>query len=89
LRYESSLVGFLKPRPKLTFGWVQGCYSYLDSATPTLFSFLWHQNGFPTQGDSHHNLVGNLTDVVFDRAALSSAFDKSSRRGPNGAFIRR
>jgi hypothetical protein len=33
LRYESSLVGFLKPRPKLTFGWVQGCHSYLDSAT--------------------------------------------------------
>jgi hypothetical protein len=53
----------------------------------TLFSFLWHQNGFPTPGDSHHNLVGNLTNVVFDRAALSSAFDKSSRRGLNGAFI--
>ena len=35
LRYESSFVGFLKPRPKLTFGWVQGCHSYLDSATPT------------------------------------------------------
>ncbi|MDB9422725.1 hypothetical protein [Microcystis aeruginosa] len=35
LRYESSCVGFLKPRPKLTFGWVQGCHSYLDSATPT------------------------------------------------------
>jgi hypothetical protein len=34
LRYESSFVGFLKPRPKLTFGWVQGCHSYLDSATP-------------------------------------------------------
>jgi succinoglycan biosynthesis protein ExoV len=34
LRYESSCVGFLKPRPKLTFGWVQGCHSYLDSATP-------------------------------------------------------
>jgi hypothetical protein len=33
LRYESSFVGFLKPRPKLTFGWVQGCHSYLDSAT--------------------------------------------------------
>jgi hypothetical protein len=27
-------VGFLKPRPKLTFGWVQDCHSYLDSATP-------------------------------------------------------
>ncbi|QGZ91739.1 hypothetical protein GQR42_21655 [Microcystis aeruginosa FD4] len=26
-------MGFLKPRPKLTFGWVQGCHSYLDSAT--------------------------------------------------------
>ncbi|GCA85674.1 hypothetical protein MiTa_03041 [Microcystis aeruginosa NIES-4264] len=36
LRYEFSFVGFLKPRPKLTFGWVQGCYSYLDSATPLL-----------------------------------------------------
>ena len=36
LRYESSFVGFLKPRPKLTFGWVQGCYSYLDSATPQI-----------------------------------------------------
>ena len=35
LRYESSFVGFLKPRPKLTFGWVQGCHSYLDSATPS------------------------------------------------------
>ncbi|NCR66895.1 MAG: hypothetical protein GPJ34_10085 [Microcystis aeruginosa LL11-07] len=35
LRYESSFVGFLKPRPKLTFGWVQDCHSYLDSATPT------------------------------------------------------
>jgi hypothetical protein len=34
LRYESSFVGFLKPRPKLTFGWVQDCHSYLDSATP-------------------------------------------------------
>ena len=29
-------MGFLKPRPKLTFGWVQGCHSYLDSATPKL-----------------------------------------------------
>ncbi len=29
-------MGFLKPRPKLTFGWVQGCHSYLDSATPSL-----------------------------------------------------
>jgi len=46
----------------------------------TLFSFLWHQNGFPTQGDSHHNLVGNLTDVVFDRAALNSAFGSSGFR---------
>jgi hypothetical protein len=36
LRYESSFVGFLKPRPKLTFGWVQGCHSYLDSATPKM-----------------------------------------------------
>jgi hypothetical protein len=36
LRYESSFVGFLKPRPKLTFGWVQGCHSYLDSATPNV-----------------------------------------------------
>jgi hypothetical protein len=36
LRYEFSFVGFLKPRPKLTFGWVQGCHSYLDSATPYL-----------------------------------------------------
>jgi hypothetical protein len=26
LRYESSFVGFLKPRPKLTFGWVQDCH---------------------------------------------------------------
>jgi hypothetical protein len=34
LRYESSFVVFLKPRPKLTFGWVQDCHSYLDSATP-------------------------------------------------------
>ncbi|MDT3675195.1 helix-turn-helix domain-containing protein [Microcystis wesenbergii] len=34
LRYEFSFVGFLKPRPKLTFGWVQDCHSYLDSATP-------------------------------------------------------
>ena len=34
LRYESSLVEFLKPRPKLTFRWVQGWHSYLDSATP-------------------------------------------------------
>ena len=39
LRYESSFVGFLKPRPKLTFGWVQGCHSYLDSATPTNLHF--------------------------------------------------
>ncbi|WP_286827044.1 hypothetical protein [Microcystis sp. LSC13-02] len=30
LRYESSFVGFLKPRPKLTFGWVQGCQTPND-----------------------------------------------------------
>jgi prenylated cyclic peptide (anacyclamide/piricyclamide family) len=38
LRYESSFVGFLKPRPKLTFGWVQGCHSYLDSAAPSFLT---------------------------------------------------
>ena len=40
MRYESSFVGFLKPRPKLTFGWVQDCHSYLDSATPNNFIIL-------------------------------------------------
>jgi hypothetical protein len=34
LDYESSFMGFLKPRLKLTFGYVQSSYSYLDSATP-------------------------------------------------------
>jgi hypothetical protein len=34
LRYESSFVEFLKPRLKLTFGYVKSWYSYLDSATP-------------------------------------------------------
>jgi len=38
LRYQSSFVGFLKPRPKLTFGWVQGCHSYLDSAAPSFLT---------------------------------------------------
>jgi hypothetical protein len=31
--YESSFIPFLKPNFKLTFGYVQGCYSYFDSAT--------------------------------------------------------
>ncbi|CAO5047877.1 hypothetical protein [Microcystis aeruginosa] len=40
LRYESSLVEFLKPRPKLTFRWVQGWHSYLDSATPDVLTLF-------------------------------------------------
>ena len=40
LRYESSFVGFLKPRPKLTFGWVQDCHSSLDSATPLILCVI-------------------------------------------------
>jgi hypothetical protein len=36
-RYESSFMGFLKPRLKLTFGYVQSWNSYLDSATPLMF----------------------------------------------------
>ena len=34
LRDETSFMGFLKPRLKLTFGYMQSWHSYPDSATP-------------------------------------------------------
>jgi hypothetical protein len=36
LRYESSFMEFLKPRLKLTFGYVQIWHSYLYYATPKI-----------------------------------------------------
>jgi hypothetical protein len=44
LRYESSFMEFLKPRLKLTFGYVQIWHSYLYYATPKIMHFaekLW------------------------------------------------
>jgi hypothetical protein len=36
LRDETSFMGFLKPRLKLTFGYMQNWHSYLDLATPII-----------------------------------------------------
>jgi hypothetical protein len=53
LKYESSCIGFLKPRFKLTFGYVKSWHSYLDSATP---KFAVRED-FPT---GFLSLIGNF-----------------------------